>query len=57
MHVNQVQPTITIDSTDIISFNSNDYLVLILIIVVIITWPEKFDFVLMPEHDVSSNHT
>ena len=24
-----------------------------LIIVVIITWPEKFDFMLMPEHDVT----
>ena len=22
------------------------------IIVVVITWPEKFDFVLVPEHDV-----
>ena len=25
-----------------------------IIIVVIVTWPEKFDFVLVPEHDVTN---
>ena len=31
----------------------SDHIASALIIVVIITWPEKFDFVLVPEHDVT----
>ena len=41
---------LTIDGKLFIVHPNNNALI---IIVVIITWPEKFDFVLGPEHDVT----